>query len=273
MFNDMSGSHIDKQVLALSGVSVTYPGGVTALKHTDLAIKRGELTVLLGPSGAGKSTLLRSMNLLIRPTSGQVRIPTGEDLATQRALRHHRKQTAMIFQHHQLILRHTALRNVLIGRLGYHGFWRSVMPLSREDERIALAALEHVGLLDKALTRTDNLSGGMQQRVGIARALAQQPTLILADEPVASLDPASAQSIMRLLKKVCHENGITLVASLHQVDLALEHADRIVGLAHGSVIFDAATRDVTQADISTIYANQPAAAHETTSQLTGSQAS
>ncbi|GAA4282895.1 phosphonate ABC transporter ATP-binding protein [Brevibacterium daeguense] len=240
-------------MIELVDVSKTYKGGVQALAPTDLSIEAGRVTVLLGPSGAGKSTLLRCMNLLVKPSTGAVRASGVSSLESRRDLRRHRRRTGMVFQHHQLIPRYTALRNVLLGRVGYHGFWRSLLPFGRADERIALEALDRVGLLDKALTRVDNLSGGMQQRVGIARALAQQPDLILADEPVASLDPATARRVMELLRRVCQESGITLVASLHQVDLALAHADRIVGLAHGQIVYDGPAADVTEDDLRVIY--------------------
>ena len=240
-------------MIELVEVSKTYKGGVQALRRTDLTIEAGQVTVLLGPSGAGKSTLLRCINLLVQPTTGTVRAAGLPALDSRRALRRHRRRTGMVFQHHHLVPRYTALRNVLLGRVGYHSFWHGLLPAGRADERIALEALDQVGLLDNALTRVDNLSGGMQQRVGIARALAQQPQLILADEPVASLDPATAGRVMALLRRVCHDNGITLVASLHQVDLALEHADRIVGLAHGEIVHDSPASDVTDDAIRLIY--------------------
>lgn len=240
-------------MIELVDVSKTYKGGVQALGPTDLSIEAGRVTVLLGPSGAGKSTLLRCMNLLVKPSTGGVRADGVPSLETRGDLRRHRRRTGMVFQHHQLIPRYTALRNVLLGRVGYYSFWRSLLPFGRADERIALEALDRVGLLDKALTRVDNLSGGMQQRVGIARALAQQPDLILADEPVASLDPATARRVMELLRRVSQESGITLVASLHQVDLALEHADRIVGLAHGRIVYDGPADEVDDDDLRVIY--------------------
>lgn len=241
-------------MLELVNVSKTYvKGGVLALAPTDLTIRQGQVTVLLGPSGAGKSTLLRAMNLLVKPSTGTVTVAELPPLTSRRALRQHRRQTGMVFQHHQLIGRYTALRNVMLGRVGYHGLVRGLLPAARADERIALEALDQVGLLDKALERTDSLSGGMLQRVGIARALAQQPRLILADEPVASLDPTTARRVLALLRRVCVESGITLVASLHQVELALDHADRILGLAHGEIVYDGPASGVTEADLRLIY--------------------
>lgn len=244
-------------MLELAEVSKTYPRGVQALSPTSLEIQRGEVTVLLGPSGAGKSTLLRCMNMLVRPTTGTVRADGLPALDSRRALREHRRQTGMVFQQHQLILRYTALRNVLLGRVGYHHLLRGFLPARRGDLDIALKALDQVGLLDRSLERADHLSGGEQQRVGIARALAQQPRLILADEPVASLDPGTAQRVMTLLRRVCTQNGITLVASLHQVELALQHADRIVGLAHGAIVYDGPPADVSEPVLRLIYEGGP----------------
>jgi len=225
------------------GVSVTFAGGVRALASVSVAFRAGEFTVLLGRSGAGKSTLLRCLNGLVRPHAGAIRVPRLGTVAINGAadaasLRAHCRATAMIFQSHQLIGRHTALKNVLVGRLPFHSTWRSLMPLPIRDRLIALACLERVGLLDKALARTDRLSGGQQQRVGVARALAQEPTLVLADEPVASLDPATARAVLSLLREVCDEGGLTAVVSLHQVELARQFADRVIGLADGAVSFD-----------------------------------
>ncbi len=163
-----------KYVLRLRNVGVTYSGGVVALRSTTLDFFQREFSVLLGLSGAGKSTLLRSLNLLVKPTSGEIVSSDFGVLGPTGALRQHRRRTALIFQHHQLIERHTALANVLTGRLGYHNTLRSFFPLPRADLELALHCLERVGLADKSMTRVDQLSGGQKQRVGIARALAQQ---------------------------------------------------------------------------------------------------
>ena len=219
-------------------LSVTYPNGAVALAPVDLTIKPGSFTVLLGASGAGKSTLLRSLNGLVRPTEGRVLDSRGEDIAEARTLRRHRRETGMIFQQHQLIGRVSVLGNVLMGRLGYHTALRTLLPLNAQEKRLALEALERVGLLDKALARADQLSGGQQQRVGIARALVQQPKLILADEPVASLDPATAERVLTLLHGICRADGLTAVVSLHQLDFARRFGERIIGLAVGRIVFD-----------------------------------
>ncbi|MFO7706282.1 MAG: phosphonate ABC transporter ATP-binding protein, partial [Halopseudomonas sp.] len=226
-------------MLSVEQLGVTYPGGVEALRATSVTFQRGEFTVLLGLSGAGKSTLLRTLNHLVKPTSGQVVSSEFGHLIEPANLRQYRRKTAMVFQHHQLILRHSALENVLTGRLGYHSTWRSFFPLPREDLQLAMHCLERVGLADKALMRVDQLSGGQQQRVGIARALAQQPSMILADEPVASLDPATSEKVLSLLKRICSEDGITAVVSLHQLEYAQRFADRIIGLANAHIVFDA----------------------------------
>ena len=219
-------------------LSVTYSNGTVALAPVDLTIKPGSFTVLLGASGAGKSTLLRSLNGLVRPSQGRVLDCRGDDIAEGRTLRHHRRETGMIFQQHQLIGRVSVLGNVLMGRLGYHTALRTLLPLNAQEKRLALEALERVGLLDKALARADQLSGGQQQRVGIARALVQQPKLILADEPVASLDPATAERVLSLLHGICRADGLTAVVSLHQLDFARRFGERIIGLAAGRVVFD-----------------------------------
>jgi len=245
-------------VIELTDVSVKYPGNVVALHPTSLHFRRGEFNVLLGASGAGKSTLLRCLNLLIKPTMGAIQTQDLGSIDSHDALQRHRRRTGMIFQQHQLIGRHTALANVLLGRVGFHRAWRALFPLSRPEQQIALECLDRVGLLHKALERVDRLSGGQQQRVGIARALAQQPRLMLADEPVASLDPSSSRRVLSQLKRICTEDGITAVVSLHQVDLAREYADRIVGLARGQVVFDGSPQQLSVAVLQLIYDQAPA---------------
>jgi len=234
-------------------VQVVYPNGTVGLSPTSLGIQANEMTVLLGPSGAGKSTLLRTLNLLVKPTTGAVISRDGTALADTAAIRGHRRETAMIFQQHQLIGRQTALQNVLTGRLGKHSFWRTLLPFSKLEREMALASLHRVGLFEKALSRCDNMSGGQQQRVGIARALAQQPAIILADEPVASLDPASSQRVLSLLRQICREDGLSVVVSLHQLDYAREFADRIIGLAGSKVVFDGPPADLNDDALVRIY--------------------
>jgi phosphonate transport system ATP-binding protein len=253
----MATSGAGSIILQLDNVSVTYPGGVTALRGTSIAFHSGEFVVLLGRSGAGKSTLLRAINHLVPPTSGRVVSREFGVLGPGHLLRQHRRRTASIFQHHQLIERHNALDNVLNGRLGFHTTLRSLFPLPATELELAMSCLDRVGLGDKALCRVDQLSGGQQQRVGIARALAQQPTMILADEPVASLDPATADTILSLLRSICKEDGITAIVSLHQLDFARRFADRIIGIADAQVVSDGAAAELDDVHLARIYSDGP----------------
>jgi len=207
-------------MITLENISVTYPGNIRALLPTSVRFEKGQFTVLLGPSGAGKSTLLRSINHLCSPTTGTIVVDGLGPLTDGRTLRESRRRTGMIFQHHQLLGRMTALSNVIVGRLGYHTTLRSLLPLPHRELVLGLESLDRVGLLHKALERADALSGGEQQRVGIARALTQRPQLILADEPVASLDPATSAKVLSLLYSICEQENITANVSLHQVELA-----------------------------------------------------
>ncbi|WP_020176528.1 phosphonate ABC transporter ATP-binding protein [Methyloferula stellata] len=240
-------------MLSLNAVSVVYPGERMAIHPTTLAFAPDQFTVILGPSGAGKSTLLRTLNGLVRPSSGAVTVDKLGELVGRLRMRRHRASTAMVFQQHHLIGRISVLRNVLMGRLGYYSTARSLLPLPRRDHLIAMESLDKVGLADVALVRADTLSGGQQQRVGLARALAQQPGLILADEPVASLDPATARRALTLLHDICKRESIAAVVSLHQVDLARDFADRIVGLSRGRVVFDGEPGDLNQQQLDHIY--------------------
>ena len=247
-----------RSVLTLQDIAVTYANGVAALAPTSLSVAKGRFLVLLGPSGAGKSTLLRCMNGLVRPSQGDVTAEgRGSIFQSREALRDHHRRTGMIFQQHHLIGRLSALQNVLLGRLAAHSALRSVFPLPKADRLIALQALERVGLLDRALDRADQLSGGQQQRVGIARAMAQRPDIILADEPVASLDPVTGEKVLADLHRICREDGITAVVSLHQVDLARRFADRIIGLSGGRIIFDGSAAQLGGSTIDEIYVAAP----------------
>ena len=240
-------------MIRVERLEVVYPNGTRALAPVSLAFEAGAVTVLLGASGAGKSTLLRCLNGLVRPSAGRVIAADAGDIAGAAARRQHRRRTGMIFQQHQLIGRVSVLGNVLTGRLGYHSWVRTLLPFGRAERLAALAALDRVGLLETALRRADQLSGGQQQRVGIARALVQQPRLILADEPVASLDPASGVRVLALLAAICREDGLTAIVSLHQLDFARRFADRIVALAAGAVVFDGPPAALDQAAVARIY--------------------
>jgi phosphonate transport system ATP-binding protein len=250
-------------MIRTDGLEVTYTGGARALKPCSVSFAPGAFTVLLGASGAGKSTLLRALNGLVTPTGGRVVVDGNGDLGSRRNLQAHRRRTGMIFQQHQLIGRASVLTNVLTGRLGYHSGLRTLLPPARSEKTMALEAIERVGLIDYALRRADQLSGGQQQRVGIARAMVQQPTLILADEPVASLDPATADRVLSLLHGICKSDGITAVVSLHQLEFARRYSDRIVALAQGAVVFDGAASKLGKTEIAKIYGTTPAdtAAH------------
>ncbi len=235
-------------------------GGNHVLHGIDLDVQAGEFVVMLGLSGAGKSTLLRCMNGLVRPDAGVLRV--GDiDLMQQHSRRVLARQVAMVFQHHNLVPRLSVLKNVLTGRLGATGTWSSMLQLfRRSDLDLALECLDRVGLSHKAHERTEALSGGQMQRVGIARALAQQPRVILADEPVASLDPKTARTVLQYLRDATRGLGISVVCNLHQVDYAREFGDRIVGLAQGRVRYDGPADGLDETSLDAIYHAQPPAA-------------
>ncbi len=241
-------------MLQALAAEVTYPNGTLALSATTLSIEPGSFTVLLGPSGAGKSTLLRSFNGLVRLTGGRIESATG-DIAGKKQLRAHRRQTGMIFQQHHLIGRLSVLSNVLTGRLAFHSPLKTLFGFSHAEKELALRAIDRVGLLKEALRRVDELSGGQQQRVGIARALVQSPEIILADEPVASLDPATSDHVLSLLHGICQSDGLTAVVSLHQIEFAKKFAGRIVGLHAGKVVFDGPPSQLDENAVAAIYGN------------------
>ena len=235
-----------------------YPRGARALDSISLDIRKGEFVVLIGLSGSGKSTLLRCINRLVEPTSGRV-IFEGTDvtLVNGRDLRQIRRRIGMIFQQFNLVRRSSVFANVLAGRLGYRSSWRTVASRpSREDVALAFENLERVGILEKAYARADALSGGQQQRVGIARALMQQPQLMLADEPVASLDPATSHSVMKYLEEINKTDGITVVCSLHFLSLARRYATRVIALKDGKVAFDGKPADIDEERFKEIYGQE-----------------
>lgn len=240
-------------LLWTESLAVTYPDGTRALNTLNCSFAPGDFVVLLGSSGAGKSTLLRCLNGLIKPTQGRVNVVGVGDLANRQVLRTHRRRTGMVFQQHHLIGRRTVLDNVLLGRLGHHSVWTTCLPWSKAEKEQALAAIDRVGLIDHALRRADQLSGGQQQRVGMARALVQAPQLLLADEPVASLDPTTAQRLLAQMHDICKTDGVTAIVSLHQIEFARQFADRIVGLAGGTVVFDGAPALLNSEAVSRLY--------------------
>ncbi len=245
----------------LRGVSKSYNGRAKALSDISLSIGRGEFVSVIGSSGAGKSTMLRCVNRLIDPTEGTVAFD-GRDITRVRGreLRQCRRRIAMVFQHYNLVYRATAIENVLQGRLGYKSTLAGALGIFSEDEkRRAFNILDQVGLADFAYTRADQLSGGQKQRVGIARALVQDPLLMLADEPIASLDPKSSRTVMKHLRWAADELGVACLVNLHQVDFALEFSDRIVALKAGELVFDGAPSELTSAKVAEIYGTVDAA--------------
>ncbi|MGN6125365.1 MAG: phosphonate ABC transporter ATP-binding protein [Humibacter sp.] len=241
-------------VITLTGVTKDF-GSTIALRDVDLTVNRGEVVVLLGLSGSGKSTLLRHIDGLERPTSGDVRVLDQlVQKLRQKQLRRLRGRVAMIFQQFELVPSLTVLENVATGALGrLHGPRLGLAMYPKSLKRQALQHLDRVGLLEKAYQRADQLSGGQQQRVAIARALMQDPEILLADEPVASLDPESSSQVMRLIREIAADDGLTVVCSLHQVDLALGWGDRIVGLRHGSVVLDTPVLGLSKEQVMEIY--------------------
>ena len=242
-------------MIQFKNVSVTYPGGVKALNNVTLEIEKGDFVIIVGMSGAGKSTLLRTVNNLVKPTGGEVivdsRIVTS---ASKKELKEIRSDIGMIFQTFNLVNRSSVLKNVLTGRLSQVSTLRSVLGLwPKEDKDIAFESLNKVEILEKAYVRGSNLSGGQQQRVGIARALAQKPKVMLADEPVASLDPITSRVVMKYLKQINQELGITTIVNLHFLDLAKEFGERLIGLKDGELVYDGKVNDVSDQDFENIY--------------------
>ena len=229
-------------------------GSRQVLNGIDMQVNAGEFLVVLGPSGAGKSTLLRCMNGLVTADSGRIVIDSHAIDAKRRQPRERKREIAMIFQHHNLVKRLSVLKNVLVGRMaGYSSLLALLQIFRREDVELAMECLRRVELDSKALMRADRLSGGEQQRVGIARALAQKPAAILADEPVASLDPKTSRVVLGFLKQICKETGIAVICNLHQVDYAVEFGERIVGLSGGNIVFDDVPENLTLDIIHQIY--------------------
>ena len=225
------------------------------LEDVSLQVQRGEFVALLGPSGAGKTTLMRCISGLLRPDQGRVRV-AGDDPALARGRA--RSRVAVVFQQFNLVRRLSALDNVLAGRLGQVAAWRGVLRQFEPADRLwAMQCLERVGLLDHAGQRADTLSGGQQQRVAIARALAQRAELIVADEPVASLDPVISAGILALLQNICSDDGVAVICSLHQLHLAQAHAQRLVGLSGGRVLFDRPAASVDSAATDALYQQAP----------------
>jgi len=242
-------------MLKIKNLTKIYDGGVQALTNVSFDVPKGQFLAVIGLSGSGKSTLLRCINRLIEPTDGKIYWhDTDITDASDDELRHIRRKIGMVFQHFNLVHRSSVLTNVLTGRLGYvTPIWSLVNHFPKSDIENAFKQLERVGIADKAYHRADELSGGQQQRVGIARAMMQNPEIILADEPVASLDPVLAHSIMQYLEKINKEDGVTVLCSLHFLDLVHRYADRVVALNKGELKFDGHPRDIDDAKFKDIY--------------------
>ena len=242
-------------MLRIEHLSKTYPDGTQALLDVSLEVPAGQFVSVIGLSGAGKSTFLRCINRLIEPTSGRVWLGDVEVTAADPTqLRLIRRRIGMIFQHFNLVRRSSVMTNVLSGRLGYTATLPSLLHrFAPQDYADARANLERVGLLEKEKQRADTLSGGQQQRVGIARALMQKPELILADEPVASLDPATAHTVLDLLEQMNKRDGMTVLCNLHFLSLARRYADRVIGLKAGRLVFDGSPDEIDDARFREIY--------------------
>jgi len=240
-------------MLEIKNLKKTYNNtGIKALRGVDLHVRKGEFLSILGPSGSGKTTLLRSINGLETIDSGEIFFDNKK--LTNISLPEIQKKTGMIFQEFNLVNNLSSINNVLSGLLNSSSKFLSMFYLfSKEQKLEALRSLEIVGVVEKAYNRADELSGGQRQRVGIARAIIKRPMVLLADEPVGSLDPKSANIIMTLLKKINKKFKITVLCNLHQADLATKYSDRIVGLLDGSIVFDKLTSSINQSFINKIY--------------------
>ncbi len=252
-------------ILEIKDLHQAY-GDSPVLRGISFRVEQGEFIGIIGLSGSGKSTLLRCINRLVQASAGAIRVPrnllTGQtdgpsiDVLQLKhtELRHLRRKIGMIFQQFNIAKRLSVIENVLSGGLGYQRTLPSTLRLfSREERRHALVNLKRVGLLDHAYKRADELSGGEQQRVAIARTLMQQPAIILADEPVSSLDPKLSRVVLDILKRVCREDGITALVSLHTLELTREYADRVIGLKSGEIVFDGVTDNCTDIIVETVY--------------------
>lgn len=246
---------MSKTILEIHNLKKTYNETTHALKGIDISFNAGEFVVVIGPSGAGKSTFIRCINKMIDPTEGEI-IFEGIHMESLKgkALRERRSRIGMIFQHYNLIGRTNVIKNVLHGRLGHMSFMDSVLGrFSKKDVEEAATLLKEVGLEEKMHNKANTLSGGQMQRVGICRAMIQHPHILLADEPIASLDPHSAKKVMDNLFRMTCERQLTCIVNLHQVDFAKKYATRIIGIKDGQVVYDGQPTDLTEEIIHDIY--------------------
>lgn len=245
-------------MLEIKNLTKIYPGDILALNNVSFKVEPGEFLAVIGLSGSGKSTLLRCINRLVEPTAGQI-IWNGVDItqASQDEMLRIRRKIGMVFQHFNLVSRSKVITNVLAGRLGYVNPFLSVINrFPKEDIEMAMAQLKRVGIANQAYKRADELSGGQQQRVGIARAMVQEPEMILADEPVASLDPVLAHSIMSYLEKINRDDGVMVLCSLHFLDLVHRYADRAIALNEGVLMFDGPPNKIDDEKFKEIYGKE-----------------
>jgi phosphonate transport system ATP-binding protein len=252
-------------LLKVEHLTKVYPNGTVALKDVSFAVDDGEFLVIIGLSGSGKSTLLRCINRLIDPTEGRILLDDVDiTQASPSDLRHLRRHIGMVFQQFNLVKRSSVMTNVLSGRLGYVNPLLSLVGIwSKEDRNRAIKALDRMGIKDKAHERADALSGGQQQRVGIARTLMQEPELILADEPVASLDPVLSHSILQYLEQL-NKEGITVLCSLHFLDLVHRYATRVIALKDGVKVFEGLPKEINRAKFKEIYGEEAQEVRATT---------
>lgn len=246
-------------LLAVRDLVKVFPNGTRALKGVSFDVQQGEFLVVIGLSGSGKSTLMRCLNLLQQPTSGEVSFQGQKISSLQKVsdIRGVRRRMGMIFQHFNLIPRQSVLNNVLMGMLGQKTTWQSILGIySAEEKQRALENLKLVGISEKAYMRADQLSGGQKQRVAIARALMQKPELLLADEPVSALDPATCTIVMNYLRKIQQELGITVIANLHFLSLVREYATRVIALRDGEIVFTGKPEEITEDWFKKIYGEE-----------------
>lgn len=238
-------------------VEKRYPNGFLALNQINLQIEQGEFVAIIGLSGAGKSTLLRCINKMHDITGGTLQVnDVNVHQLKGKGVRLLRRNIGMIFQSFNLVTRVSVLKNVLVSFVPTMPAWRKIIGVfTKEEKRIALMALDQVGILDKAYVRVDQLSGGQQQRVALARTLAQKPEIILADEPVASLDPVTAKQVMEDFKRINQELNMTILINIHHVDLALAYATRVIGVRNGKIVFDGQAEDINEETLAFIYNN------------------
>lgn len=242
-------------MLKFENTRVSYDGKALALDDINLVVEQGEFVGIIGSSGSGKSTLLKTINLLVRPSSGKIYFD-GKDITklNNKELRILRRNIGFVFQDYNLVDRSLVLDNVLIGRLGYKSSFKSFFGIFTDEEyESATTALKQVGLGEKIFERADQLSGGQKQRVAIAKTLCQRPKIILADEPVASLDISTSQTVMDYFKKVNEKKNMTILINLHDVNLAKKYCHRIVALRKGKIIFDGKAGDLSDEILKTIY--------------------